>query len=98
MFRPAILFSAEKKLLHDVAGIDVVSDENERLKLRLKALTAEHANVTSQQQKESRERNAHSFDAIMQLEQILRQAIKQQNDLHVTQSVSIPRSFFEAVK
>ena len=87
--RLARLNSVEKSFLCDVAGIDVVESENERLKQRLKDLTAEHSVVTSQQQKERASREANSFDLRMQLEQILRQAIKSQNDLYVTQSVSL---------
>ena len=74
--------------MRDVAGIDVVESENERLKLRLKAVTAEHSVAAKEQEKERASREANSFDIRMQLEQILRQAIKSQNDRNVTQSVS----------
>ena len=44
--------------------------------------------MAAQQEKERLGREANSFDIRMQLEQILRQQIKSQNDLYVTQSVS----------
>ena len=78
----------EKNLRCDVAGIDIVESENDRLKQRLRSLTAEHSIMAAQQEKERLGREANSFDIRMQLEQILRQQIKSQNDLYVTQSVS----------
>lgn len=76
-----------------MAGTDIVESENERLKIRLKAVTAEHSIAAKQQQKERENREAASFDIRMQLEQILRQAIKSQDDLYVTQSVSMKGVF-----
>lgn len=72
----------------DVAGIDVAGSENDRLKLRFKAVTAEYLNISIEQQKEIEVREAGNFDLRMQLEKILRRAIKKQNDMYVTESVS----------
>ena len=100
MIRLARLHSVENNFICDVAGFDIVESENERLKQRLRSVAAEHSIAAAQQEKERLGREANSFDLRMQLEQILRQAIKSQNDSYVTQSVShfhqqilVPRSF-----
>jgi outer membrane translocation and assembly module TamA len=69
--------------------MDVVESENERLKIRFKSVSLEHANISREQLTEINEKEKNSFDIRMQLEQILRQAINSQNDLFVTESVRL---------
>lgn len=90
--RLATLYTVERKFLCDIAGIDVAESENERLKLRFKAVTAEYLNISLEQQKEIEMREANNFDLRMQLEKIFRYAIKKQNDVHVTESVIFLRT------
>lgn len=80
------LKAEQKQLLVDVAGIDVAEEENEILKGRVRAIMTEHATNTERQRKEKDAREKHVFDTRMNLEQILQQVIKQNDDLHISQS------------
>jgi len=85
--RLAALKAERKQMLIDTAGIEVTEDENELLKARVRAVSAEYNANTERQKKEINDREKAVFDTRMNLEQILQQVIKQKDDLLVTEAV-----------
>ena len=90
--RLAVLKAERKQIFIDTAGIEVTEDENELLKARVRALSAEYTANTERQRKEKNDREKAVFDTRMNLEQILQQVIKQKDDLLITQSVRVSKS------